>query len=315
MTPTLEQIRAASERIEPWIHRTPVMTSRLVDDAVGARVFLKCENLQRTGAFKARGAHNAVFSLTDEEAARGVVGTSSGNHAQALALAARNRGIDATIVIHDDAPSVKAAAVADYGAAMIPVAPREDERLRAQRLFVTETGAAVIPPFDDDRIIAGAGTAALELIEEVGPLDMIIGPVGGGGLMSGTSIAAHGLHAGTRVLAAEPLGADDAKRSLEAGHIIGSVDPDTIADGLLTSLSERTYGILSQHLEGIETAADIETIEAMRFIWTRTKLIIEPSAAVAVAVALKTALHADRVGIILSGGNVDLDRLPWNQRS
>ena len=313
MAPTLEDIRMAARRIEPWVHRTPVMTSRLLDDAVGAQVFLKCENLQRTGAFKARGAHNAVFSLTEEEAARGVVGTSSGNHAQALALAARNRGIDATIVIHDDAPAVKVAAVADYGATMIPVPPNEDERLRAQEAFVAETGATVVPPFDDDRIIAGAGTAALELIDEVGPLDVVIGPVGGGGLMSGTSIAAHGLRSETRLLAAEPAGADDARRSLEAGHIIPSVDPDTIADGLLTSLSDRTYGILSQHLEGIEAVSDAETIEAMRFVWTRTKLIIEPSSAVAVAVALNTDLAAGRVGIILSGGNVDPDRLPWVQ--
>jgi threonine dehydratase len=312
MTVDLDDVRAAAIRIAPWVHRTPVMTCRSLDRAIGAEVFLKCENLQRAGAFKARGAHNAVFSLSDAEAGRGVVGTSSGNHAQALALAARHRGIPATVVMHDDAPRVKVEAVRGYGATIVPVAPDQGAREAAQREVRQRTGAVVIPPYDDDRVIAGQGTAALELLGEVPDLDAVLGPVGGGGLMSGTSIAVHGLDPSIRVVGAEPSAADDAFRSLRDGRLHAAVSPPrTIADGLLTGLSERTFAILGRHLEEIVTVDDEQITEAMRLVWTRTKLLVEPSAAVAVAAAMATDLGSRRVGIILSGGNVDPERLPW----
>jgi threonine dehydratase len=309
--PSFDDIGRAAGRIGKYVHRTPVMRSHTLDEAVGARVFFKCENLQKAGSFKIRGATNAVFSLDDKDAARGVAGTSSGNHAQALALAARWRGIPATVVMHDNAPKVKTDAVRWYGASVVPVAPDEDARNEALDEVVEQTGAVIIPPYDDERVIAGAGTAALELIEEVPGLDVVIGPVGGGGLMSGTSLAAFGADEEIRVFGAEPAGADDAYRSLHSGELIRSSEPDTVADGLLTSLSERTFAILSDHLRDIITVTDTEIIEAMRLIWTRMKLVVEPSGAVAVAAAIKADLEAERVGVILSGGNADVDNLPW----
>src|SRR5512138_704031 len=230
MPPTLDDIREAAKRIKPYIHRTPVMTSEMLNAKVGAEVFLKCENFQRVGAFKFRGACNAVFSLSDEEAARGVCTHSSGNHAQALALAARIRGIPAHIVMPSTAPAVKKAAVAGYGGRITFCAPTLEARETTLAQIVAETGAAVVHPYNDERVIAGQGTAALELLEEVSDLDVIIAPVGGGGLLSGTSIAATGIRSGLRVIAGEPEMADDAYRSLQAGQILPSIKPRTVAD-------------------------------------------------------------------------------------
>ncbi len=311
--PDLEGLRAAHRRIAPYIHRTPLLTSAYLDQRFGGRFFFKAENFQKVGAFKARGATNAVFSLPEDEAARGVVTHSSGNHAQALALAARNRGIPAWVVMPKNAPAVKQAAVRDYGAQVILCEPtleaRESETARVQ----AETGATLIHPFNDPRIIAGQATAAVEVLEAVDdPLDLLLAPVGGGGLCSGTALAAHYLSPKTRVVGVEPKGADDAYRSLQEGRILPSIQPRTLADGLLTSLGELTFTILRRHAE-IVTVSEAAIVEAMRTVWERMKIIIEPSAAVPLAAFFDGALDArgQRVGIIFSGGNVDLARLPW----
>lgn len=310
---SLETVGEAAGRIKPFAHRTPVLTSRYFDDRLGAKVYFKCENLQKVGAFKFRGACNAVMSLPDEEAARGVVTHSSGNHAQAVAHAAALRGIKATIVMHDNAPAVKRAAVEGYGAAVIPCAPNEQARQEMADEVASRTDAVFIHPYNDRRIIAGQGTAALELIEEVGPLDMVLAPVGGGGLLSGTSVSTAALCPGAAIIGCEPAGADDARRSLAAGRIFPSDHPDTIADGLLTSLGNLTFAVIREHVRAIVTVDDDATIEAMRTVWMRMKIIIEPSAAVPVAVLLHQKVEAagKRIGVILSGGNVDLDHLPW----
>lgn len=311
--PTLNDIQAAAERIRPYAHRTPVLTCASLDQRVGAQVFLKCENLQKVGAFKFRGACNAVFSLSEAEARRGVVAHSSGNHAQALALAARLRGIPAQIVMPDNAPAVKKAAVAGYGAQITFCQPTLAAREATQAKIIAASGAVEVHPYNNPRVIAGQGTAALELLSEVPDLDAVIAPVGGGGLLSGTAIAARGLSARVRVIAGEPQGADDAYRSLAAGRIIPSVEPRTIADGLLTSLGELTFPIIQEQVEAIVTVSEEAIIAAMRFVWERAKILIEPSAAVAVAVLWegRHGLAGQRVGVILSGGNVDLERLPW----
>ena len=313
MAPTLKDIQAAAERIRPHAHRTPVLTCGSVDRAVGASVFFKCENFQKVGAFKFRGACNAVFSLDEAEAARGVVAHSSGNHAQALALAARLRGIPAHLVMPSNAPAVKQAGVAGYGGRITLCEPTLEAREAAQAEVIARTGATVIHPYNDARIVAGAGTAALELLQEVPDLDVILAPVGGGGLLSGTAIAATELHPGIRVLAGEPEGADDACRSLAAGTIVPSIHPKTLADGLLTSLGTVTFPIIRERVERIVTVSEPGLVAAMRFVWERMKLVIEPSSAVAVAVLWerKIDLAGLRVGVILSGGNVDLNALPW----
>jgi threonine dehydratase len=313
MVPTLADIRAATERIRPYAHRTPVWTSASLDLQVGAQVFLKCENLQRVGAFKFRGACNAVFALDDREAARGVVAHSSGNHAQALALAAQLRGVAAHIVMPSNAPAVKKAAVAGYGGRITFCEPTLAAREAAQARVVAATGATVIHPYNDYRVIAGQGTAALELLEDVPGLDVILAPVGGGGLLSGTAIAARELCPGIRVIGAEPEQADDAFRSLAAGRLLPSLDPHTIADGLLTGLGDRTFPIIQERVERIVTVSEAGIVAAMQFVWERAKLIIEPSAAVPVGLLWerKLDLAGLRVGVILSGGNVDLERLPW----
>jgi threonine dehydratase len=280
---------------------------------VGAQVFFKCENLQKVGAFKFRGACNAVFSLSAMDASRGVVAHSSGNHAQALALAARLRGIPAYIVMPMNAPLVKKAAVEGYGGKITFCDPTLEAREQAQSRVVSETGARVVHPYNDDQVIAGQGTAALELLQEVPDLDVILAPIGGGGLVSGTAIAARGISPRIRVIAAEPEQADDAFRSLAAGKIVPSSNPQTIADGLLTSLCDRTFAILQKDVEQVVTVSEAGMVAAMRFLWERAKLIIEPSAAVAVGVLWerKIDLTGLRVGVILSGGNVDLESLPW----
>ena len=315
MQPDLSAIRTAAARIRPYAHRTPVMTCASLDTQVGAQLFLKCENLQKVGAFKFRGAANAVFSLSDTEAARGVVAHSSGNHAQALALAARLRGIPAYIVMPDNAPAVKKAAVAGYGGQITFCAPNLAAREATQAEVVAATGAMVVHPYNDVRVIAGQGTATLELLEDVPDLDVILAPVGGGGLLSGTAIAATELSPNIRVIGVEPAGADDAYRSLAAGSIIPSLQPQTIADGLLTSLGDLTFPIIRDRVEQIVTVSEEAIVAAMKFIWERAKLIVEPSAAVPIAALWeqRVDLSGLRVGVILSGGNVDLGRLPWQK--
>jgi threonine dehydratase len=314
--PTFAQIEDAAARISFLIHRTPVLTCRSLDAMAGAKLFFKCENFQLVGAFKARGAANAVLSLPERTAARGVATHSSGNHAAALALAARTRGVRAYVVMPENAPAVKQRAVAGYGAEIVRCRPTLAAREEALAEVVARTGAAVIHPYDDLRIIAGQGTAALELCAEVHDLDVVMAPVGGGGLLSGTALAVRGASPRARVLGAEPEIADDAFRSLRAGRIIPSSYPNTVADGLRTSLGELTFPIIQQHVDAIVTAGEGEIIAAMRTVWERMKLVIEASAAVPLAAILsgRVILSGQRVGIILSGGNVDLDTLPWLQK-
>src|SRR6266498_1054346 len=315
MSPTLDDIREAALRIKPYAHRTPVLTCESLDWQVGAQVFLKCENLQKVGAFKFRGATNAVFSLTEEEAIRGVSTHSSGNHAQALALTAKLRGIPAYIVMPENAPAVKKAAVAGYGGQTTFCEPTLEAREATLAKVVEKTGSTVVHPYNDERVIAGQGTATVELLEEVPDLDVIIAPVGGGGLISGTSVAATELKPGIRIIAGEPEMADDAYRSMQAGEIVPSVKPNSIADGLLTSLGGLTFPIIQERVEQIVTVSEQGIIASMKFIWERAKIIIEPSSAVAVGVLWekKIDLQGLKVGVILSGGNVDLEKLPWQQ--
>ncbi len=315
MPPTLNDIREAAGRIKPYAHRTPVLTSESLNRQVGAQVFLKCENFQKVGAFKFRGACNAVYSLTDEEAARGVCTHSSGNHAQALALAAKLRGIPAYIVMPDNAPSVKKNAVAGYGGHITFCEPTLEARESTLERISLETGANVVHPYDNERVIAGQGTAALELLEDVPDLDVIIVPVGGGGLLSGTAIAATEINSGIRVIAGEPEMADDAHRSMKEGKIIPSLNPKTVADGLLTSLGKLTFPIIQKRVEQIVTVSEAGIIASMKFVWERAKIIIEPSSVVAVGVLWekKIDLSGLKIGVILSGGNVDLEKLPWQK--
>lgn len=311
--PDAESVREAAARIAPHAHRTPVFTSRHFDDLTGARIFFKAENLQRVGAFKFRGACNAVFALPDDEARRGVVTHSSGNHAQAVALAARLRGIPAWVVMPEGAPAVKVAAVRGYGAEIVRCAPTLAARERTAAEVRRETGARFIHPYDDPLIIAGQGTAALELLDQAGPLDLLLAPVGGGGLLSGTALAATTASPPPRVIGAEPAAADDAHRSFHAGHLIPAADPKTIADGLRTSLGPLTFAVIRRHVADIVTVPEPAIAAAMRRVWERLKLVIEPSSAVPVAALTERLVDARdlRVGVILSGGNVDLDHLPW----
>jgi threonine dehydratase len=311
--PDLARIREAHQRIAPHIRRTPILTSASLDALAAARLYFKCENLQRTGSFKIRGATNAVFSLAAEEAARGVLTHSSGNHAAAVARAAQWRGIPAWIVMPENAPGVKRRAVEAYGGRIRLCAPTLEAREAAARQLAAQTGATLIHPYDDDRVIAGQGTAAVELLEEVPELEVVTAPVSGGGLLSGTAIAAGSLRPGIRVIGVEPEQADDARRSLATGKLVRLAQPRTIADGLRASLCERTFAILRERVEAIAIVSEAEIVEAMRIVWERMKLVIEASAAVAVAAALHRRLGAEgaRVGIILSGGNVDLDALPF----
>jgi threonine dehydratase len=311
--PTIDDIRAAADRIAPHIHRTPVATCASIDAIAGASFFFKCENLQKVGAFKARGATNAVFSLSDDQADRGVCTHSSGNHAAALARAAGLRGIPAHIVMPSSAPPVKKAAVAGYGAVITECEPTLEARETTLAEVQDRTGATFVHSYDDPRVIAGQGTAALELLEQAPDLDVVIPPVGGGGLASGTTITVSTLWPEIEIWGAEPAGADDAYRSLRDGRLYPSVKPTTIADGLLTSLSDRTFRILQGGLEGILTVDENTIVRAMRLLWERAKLLVEPSAAVPLAVVLanRSRFEGRRVGIILSGGNANLDELPW----
>ncbi len=309
---TLADVRAAAERIAGRAHRTPVLTSRALDELAGRQLFFKGEHLQRVGAFKFRGATNAIARLSDAEAARGVVTHSSGNHAQAVALAARQRGIPAWIVMPTDAPAVKRAAVEGYGGEVVPCAPNLEARETTAEAVRARTGAMLVPPYDHPDVIAGQGTVGLELHEQVPDLDAVVVPVGGGGLLSGVTLALRELAPEVVVYAAEPAGADDAARSKEAGRFIPQTDPRTVADGLKTSLGTLTWPVVRDLVKEVLVIEEEAIVEAMRLMWTRTKQLVEPSAAVPVAAAL-WSLPADhrRVGVVLSGGNVQLDALPW----
>jgi threonine dehydratase len=311
--PGLQEIRAAADRIRPYAHRTPVLTCSSLDSMAGARLFFKCENFQKVGAFKFRGAANTVFSLSGEEASRGVATHSSGNHAQALALAAALRGIPAHIVMPENSPKVKVAAVRGYGARIVFCPPTQRDREQTLERVVAETEATFIHPYNNLGIIAGQATCALELLERVSDLDVVIAPVGGGGLMSGTALACHYLRPEVRVIAAEPKGADDAFRSLRDGRIYPSENPRTVADGLRTSLGSLTFPIIRRYVQRIVTVEEESIVAAMRHIWERMKILIEPSAAVPLAGILEGGCEATgkHIGVILSGGNLDLDTLPW----
>jgi len=302
-----------AQRIEPYIHRTPIHTSLTFNHLAGAEVFFKCENFQKVGAFKMRGATNAVALLTKEQKQFGVVTHSSGNFAQALALAAKNFGIKAYIVMPQNAPEGKRQAVLGYGADVIPCVPTLEARETTANEIIEKTGATFIHPYNDWHVIAGQATAAMEVYENVDSLDFMIAPIGGGGLISGTALASHFFSPHTKVIAAEPLEANDAYLSLQKGEIIPQSNPATIADGLRTSLGDITFSIIQKHVSQIVTITEQEIVTAMRFVWERMKLLIEPSSAVAVAaVMINPQLFVNkRVAIILSGGNADLDNLPF----
>ena len=311
--PDFAAIRAAHARIARHVQRTPVFTCASLDQMVGARLFFKCENFQKVGAFKARGACNAVFTLTEDVAARGVVTHSSGNHGAALAYAAQRRGIPAHVVMPENAAKVKQANVARFGATIRLCAPTQAAREQACADVLRETGASLVHPYDDVRVIAGQGTAAIELFESVPDLDTVIAPVGGGGLLSGTAIAAAAIRPGVTIYGAEPKGADDAARSFASGKVEPLLHAATMADGLRATLSERTLHAIRRHVTAIPTATEAAIATAMRLTWERMKIVIEPSSAVPLACLLEGSLSvkAKRVGIIVSGGNVDLDHLPW----
>lgn len=311
----LAAIRAAAERLSGVAHRTPVATCAALDALAGRRLFFKCEQLQKVGAFKFRGAWNAVAQLPEADAPRGVVTHSSGNHGQALALAARLRGIPAHVVVPENATQAKKDAIRGYGGRIVECGVALASRDETAARVVAETGGTLIPPYDHPHVIAGQGTAALELLEEVPDLDAVVAPIGGGGLISGTVLALRELAPRVRVFGAEPTGADDAARSHAAGTLFPPDPPRTIADGLLAGLGEHTWPPIRDGVETIVTVEDADTVAAMRLCWERAKLLIEPSAAVAVAAVLSEGFRAldgiERVGVILTGGNLDLDRLPW----
>jgi len=311
--PSISEIRAAHERIIPFIHKTPVMTSRQLNNIFGCDLFFKCENFQKVGAFKFRGATNAVRLLTTEEKKRGVVTHSSGNHAAALALAATMNGVKPYIVMPETAPEVKKNAVAGYGAEITFCKPTLESRESTAREIIERTGAVLIHPYDNFNVICGQGTAALELMAEVTDLDIIIAPVGGGGLMSGTSTTARALSGNIKIVAAEPLNANDAWKSFTTGVLTPSVNPKTIADGLLTSLSELTFSIIRKNVDQIFTVREETIIGCMLLIWERMKIIVEPSSATVLAAVKEYPdfFRGKRTGLIISGGNVDFRRLPF----
>ena len=309
----LADIEAAVARLADTAERTPVQTSRSLDALTGATVFAKCENFQKGGAYKFRGALNAVRQLTDAEARGGVVTHSSGNHATCLALAARTRGIPAHIVVPRNAPLIKQRAIAAFGGQLTLCEPTLAARTAEAARIQHATGAMFVHPYDDPRVIAGQATIGVELLAQVPQLDAVVAPVSGGGLLSGLALVMHHLAPSVEVWGAEPALADDAFRSLRDGQLHENHNPSTIADGLRASLSERTFGILRQHARGILTVSESEIIAAMRLIWERMKLAVEPSGAVALAAVLahRERFAGRRVAVIFTGGNVDLERLPW----
>jgi len=311
--PTFFDVEKAHLIVKKYAHHTLVLTSSSINKIVGGELFFKCENLQKVGAFKFRGACNAVFSLSEEDVQKGVATHSSGNHAAALALAAKMRGVAAHIVMPDNSPEIKKKAVAGYGAEITFCEPTLQARESTLVKVIEETGATEIHPYNNFNVIAGQGTAAKELIEDYGEFDMVMAPVGGGGLLSGTAISVKYLLPNCNVIAAEPAGADDAFRSFHAKKIIPSVQPKTIADGLLTSLGERNFAIIMDKVDDIVTVSEEKIVEAMRMVWERMKIIIEPSSAVPLGAILegKIDIQDKKVGIILSGGNLDLGKLPF----
>ena len=311
--PTMDDMMAAHERIKPYVHRTPVLTSTFMNDLKGAELFFKCENFQKAGAFKVRGASNAVFGLPDDMLAKGVATHSSGNHALSLSYAAGRRGIPCTVVMPCTAPQAKKDAVIGYGGKIVECEPSSSSREAILAEVVKETGAEFVHPYNDPRVIAGQGTCSRELIEQVDNLDAVIAPIGGGGMISGTCLTLSNLAPNVKIYAAEPEQADDAARSFKAGHIIADDAPETVADGLKVPLKELTWHFVSNHVTDILTASEDEIIEAMKLIWKRMKIVMEPSSAVPLATILKSKklFAGKRVGVIITGGNVDMDHLPW----
>ncbi|HPF02639.1 MAG TPA: pyridoxal-phosphate dependent enzyme [Bacteroidales bacterium] len=311
--PTLADIRSAHERIGPFVHRTPVLQSQQLNRMFGCELFFKCENFQKVGAFKFRGATNAVLSLGSDEKKRGVVTHSSGNHAAAIALAAGMNNVKAYIVMPETAPAVKKNAVAGYGADITFCQPTLKAREETASEIIRKTGASLVHPYDNFNVICGQGTAALELLEETGKLDIIVAPVGGGGLMSGTSTAARGIDPSIKVVGAEPLNASDAWKSFTTGILTPSVNPLTVADGLLTSLSELTFSVIRNNVNEIFTVTEESIIESMLLVWERMKIVIEPSSATVLAAVKEypSFFRGKRTGLVISGGNVDFRKLPF----
>lgn len=315
IVPTFQDVIDARQRIGPHVHRTPVLTSRMLNELTGAELFFKCENLQKAGAFKARGASNAVFGLSEKQAARGVATHSSGNHGTCLSYAAGRRGIGCTVVMPRTAPRAKKDAVRGYGGRVVECEPSTSSREAVFAEVVAETGAEFVHPYNDPRVIAGQGTCSAELVEQVEGLDAVIAPIGGGGMVSGTCLALSHLAPEVKIYAAEPEQADDAARSFRAGHIIADDAPDTIADGLKVPLKDLTWHFVSAGVTDILTASEQEIVDAMKLTWKRLKIVMEPSSAVPLATILGNpeTFAGKRVGVIITGGNVDLDSLPWNR--
>ncbi|MCX2724629.1 beta-hydroxyaspartate dehydratase BhcB [Roseibium salinum] len=311
--PTLEDMLVAHERIKPHIHRTPVLTSSFLNELTGAELFFKCENFQKAGAFKVRGASNAVFGLDAETAKAGVATHSSGNHALSLSYAAGRRGIPCHVVMPKTAPQAKKDAVRGYGGIITECEPSTSSREAVFAEVQAKTGAEFVHPYNDHRVIAGQGTCSRELLDQTDGLDAVIAPIGGGGMVSGTCLTLSNLAPEVKIYAAEPEQADDAARSFRAGHIIADDAPNTVADGLKVPLKELTWHFVSNHVTDILTASEQEIVDAMRLIWARMKIVMEPSSAVPLATILKNrdVFAGKRVGVIITGGNVDLDKLPW----
>ncbi len=311
--PTYEDVIAAHDRIRPYIHRTPVLTSSYFNELTGAELFFKCENFQKAGAFKVRGASNAVFGLSDEEAAKGVCTHSSGNHALSLSYAAGRRGIPCNVVMPRTAPEAKKAAVRGYGGTITECEPSTTSREAVFAEVQAETGGDFVHPYNDPRVIAGQGTCSREFMEQTGGVDMMVAPIGGGGMISGTCLTLSHIAPEVQIIASEPEQADDAYRSFKAGHIIADDAPQTIADGLKVPLKELTWHFVSNYVTDILTASEQEIIDAMKLTWQRMKIVMEPSCAVPLATILKNKdmFAGKRVGVIVTGGNVDLDKLPW----
>ena len=311
--PTFQDMLDAHERIKPYIHRTPVLTSSYLNELTGAELFFKCENFQKAGAFKVRGACNAVFGLSDEDAAKGVCTHSSGNHALSLSYAAGRRGIPCNVVMPRTAPDAKKAAVRGYGGIITECEPSTTSREAVFAEVQAKTGGDFVHPYNDPRVIAGQGTCSREFIEQVDGLDMMVAPIGGGGMISGTCLTLSHIAPDVQIIASEPENADDAYRSFKAGHIIADDAPVTIADGLKVPLKERTWHFVSNYVTDILTASEEEIIDAMKLTWQRMKIVMEPSCAVPLATIIKNKerFAGKRVGVIVTGGNVDLDKLPW----
>jgi threonine dehydratase len=309
----LDDVIAAHDRIAPHIHRTPVLTSSYLNGLTGAELFFKCENFQKAGAFKARGASNAVFSLSEEQADKGVATHSSGNHGLSLAYAAGRRGIPCTVVMPRTAPEAKKAAVRGYGARVVECEPSTSSREAVFAEVLAETGAEFVHPYNDPRVIAGQGTCSKEMIEELGELDAVIAPIGGGGMVSGSCLTLSAIAPKTKIYAAEPEQADDACKSFKSGEIVAYDAPQTIADGLKVPLKERTWHFVRNYVEDVLLASEQEIIDAMYLTWQRMKIVMEPSCAVPLATIFrnKHLFEGKRVGVVITGGNVDLDRLPW----